>query len=131
MAVMKFYGNMKPFMDSVEVIVNNASVPLDDIRPSKDSARYTVEGSIADIAGYDAIFRPGGKAEVGDIYLQTIAGQIPAKEVDSGAELLISLGVGDIIIFNDFMHEIKFIRNEPTIVDVADYYAARQEVSDE
>jgi hypothetical protein len=128
MPVMKLYRNMKPFMEEVIVIVKTSKVPLDSIRPSHTSKKYTIEGSIADITGYDSVFRPGGKAEVGDIYLEVLAGSIPAKEVGTGNTTSITLGVGDIIVFNGFNHEIKFIRNEPTVVDISDYYAARQEV---
>lgn len=120
------YDGMKPFLEPVKV---TKVIPTNSLRPSKTGKDYIVQGSIALIDGTEAFFRPGGKVLIGDLYLQTTAGGINAEVADTpGTFETIQIEEGDIIHYVGFNFEVKYIRDEPTIIDIADFYASKQEV---
>lgn len=127
--MIKLYSGMAPFLIDVNIIKVGILDPR-ALRPKKETKRYTVKGNIAYIDGSEEFFRPGGRLGVGDIYLQTIAGPIPATDED-GNVVNISLDANDIIEFKGEKFEIYFLRNEPTVVDVSDYYAHILEVQND
>lgn len=124
--IMKMYAGMKPFLEPIKITKVDAS---DDLRPTKKSKEYIVQGSVALIDGTETFFRPGGKVLIGDLYLQTTAGGINAQVVgvDNTFEM-ITLEEGDVIHHVGNHFEIKYVRDEPTIIDIADFYASKQEV---
>lgn len=121
--IMRLYSGLKHFLEPVKVYKRIIEDP-EGIKPIFKDVEYTILGSIALIDGTEESFRPGGKVNVGDIYLQTMAGDI--KTNNSGT---ISLVQGDKIEYLGDIYEIYFVRNEPNITDVADYYAKKVEVT--
>lgn len=124
--IMRLYSGLKNFLEPVTVHKRIINDP-DAIKPVSEDVTYKIEGSIALIDGTEESFRPGGKVNVGDIYLQTFAGsQIPLIETETPGS--IALVQGDKIEYQGQIYEIYFVRNEPNICDIADYYASKVEV---
>lgn len=124
---MRLFGGLKAFLEPVVVHKRVIDDP-DAIKPVIRDVKYTIEGSIALIDGTEESFRPGGKVNVGDLYLQAFAGaKIPLIETDTPGN--IALNQGDKIEYLGEIYEIYFVRNEPNICDIADYYASKVEVT--
>lgn len=124
--MIRVYNGMAPFLIDVSIIKVGILDPT-ALRPVKTTKKYTLKGNIAYIDGSEEFFRPGGRLGVGDIYLQTVAGPIQATDEDDNV-VSINLDANDIIEFRGKKFEIYFLRNEPEIVDVSDYYAHILEV---
>lgn len=124
--IMRLYNGLKNFLEPVTVYKRIIDDP-DAIKPTAKDVAYKVEGSIALIDGTEESFRPGGKVNIGDLYLQTLAGdKIPLIETDTPNS--IALVQGDKIEYLGDIYEIYFVRNEPSVCDIADYYASKVEV---
>lgn len=131
--IMKLLSGLKHFMSPVTVRVMQIDNTVEH-RPQRTPIDYIVQGSIAIIDGTEEYFRPGGKVNIGDVYLQVQAGKIPAEREDPsnpGTILKedIELKNGDRILLENVVYEIYYNRNEPSVCDVSDYYASQQEVS--
>lgn len=134
--ILKLYNGLKNFLEPITVI-KETTVDPDAIRPIRNDTRYEVLGSIALFDGTEDAFRPGGKVQVGDLYIQVLAGKTPATRVQmpldipEEAKTEIEISTGDKIEYLGDLYEIYYVRNEPSVCDVADCYASKQEVSED
>lgn len=134
--ILRLYGGLKNFLTPITIIKEETPDP-EAIRPERVSAKYLVDGSVALFDGTEDAFRPGGKVQVGDLYIQVLAGETPAiklqmpLETPEEAKTKITLSVGDMVEYLGDLYEIYYVRNEPNICDIADCYASKQEVRED